>query len=199
MSVNVLVIPEDFRKDQYVLKPLVERLMQDVVSKPRVRVCCDPLLGGVDQATRWDRIQEIVDRYRGMTKVFLLIVDRDGEPDRTKALAGLESRAAALLEGTAAVFLAENAWQEVEVWILAGMTDLPKDWKWADIRAERDPKESYFEPYVRLRGLQDILQSGRDVLAREAAARYKRVRQLCPEDLGRLEGRLRDALGELSV
>ena len=37
---NVLVVPEDFRNDQYILKPLFERLLQSV-GKPhaRVRVC----------------------------------------------------------------------------------------------------------------------------------------------------------------
>lgn len=48
---NVLVIPEDFRKDQYLLRPLFVRLMR-ALGRPnaRVAVCQDPLLGGVNEA-----------------------------------------------------------------------------------------------------------------------------------------------------
>ena len=48
---NVLVIPEDFRKDQYILKRLFRRLFQDL-GKPaaHVVVCQDPLLGGIGEA-----------------------------------------------------------------------------------------------------------------------------------------------------
>jgi hypothetical protein len=48
MSLNVLVIPEDFRKDQYILAPLMRRLLAEI-GKPnaRVEVCRDPLLGGI--------------------------------------------------------------------------------------------------------------------------------------------------------
>ncbi len=68
---NVLIIPEDFRKDQYILKPIVEALMA-AIDKPHanVRVCQDPLLGGVAEALKWDRIKEILSRYQGMVQVF---------------------------------------------------------------------------------------------------------------------------------
>lgn len=58
---RVLVIPEDFRKDQYMLLPIVKAMM-GAIGKPRanVVVCKDPLLGGVDQATNWDRLKGIV-------------------------------------------------------------------------------------------------------------------------------------------
>jgi hypothetical protein len=54
---NVLIIPEDFRKDQYVVKPIIQRMFV-AVGKPnaKVRVCLDPLMGGVREATRWARI-----------------------------------------------------------------------------------------------------------------------------------------------
>ncbi len=50
---NILIIPEDFRKDQYILKPLFTRLFRSI-GKPRVRIeiCRDPLLGGVGEALR---------------------------------------------------------------------------------------------------------------------------------------------------
>jgi len=58
---NVLVIPEDFRKDQYMLKPIVMAMMKEVGKpKARVRVCQDPLLGGISEALKWERIEEIM-------------------------------------------------------------------------------------------------------------------------------------------
>ena len=85
-------------------------------------------------------------------------------------------------------FVAENAWQEVEV-CLAGH-DLPKEWKWQAIRSEVNPKEAYFEPFARQRGVIDLPAQGRKMLAREAARNYKRVHDRCPEDVVALEDRL---------
>ena len=50
---NVVIIPEDSRKDKYILKPLFERLFRSL-GKPsaRVRVCEDPVLGGVSEALK---------------------------------------------------------------------------------------------------------------------------------------------------
>ncbi len=74
---NVLVIPEDFRYDQYILKPLFERLFATLGRRRvRIRVCQDPLLGGVDEALKSERIREVVDQHRGMTDIFILCVGR---------------------------------------------------------------------------------------------------------------------------
>ncbi len=80
MSLKVLVIPEDFRKDQYILGPLVRQLFKEVgKQRARVRICLEPLMGGVDQALDWQQIDEVIDMYP-IVDVFLLLVDRDGEP-----------------------------------------------------------------------------------------------------------------------
>ncbi len=70
---RVLIIPEDFRKDQYILKPIFERLFR-AIGRPRahIEVCQEPLLGGVDEALKSDRISEIVSFYP-MTGVFDVI------------------------------------------------------------------------------------------------------------------------------
>jgi hypothetical protein len=186
---KVIVIPEDFRKDQYILKPIIEAMLA-AVGKPRanVRICQDPLLGGVAEALKWERIGKILDRYRGMVHVFLLIVDRDGKEGRRTSLDNLEGKAAEVLpEGN--VFLAENAWQEVEVWLLAGLS-LPTNWRWQEIRREVNPKEVYFEPLARDRGVMGGPGQGRKTLAREAAGNYGRIRSRCPEDIVALETKL---------
>jgi hypothetical protein len=180
--VNVFIILEDFRKDQYVVAPIVKRMLAET-GKPNanVRVCFDPSFGGIAEAMKWERIKEVLDRYRGMVDVFLLVVDRDGKAGRRKALHGLERKAAAEL-GTQKVLFAENAWQEIEVWALAGQR-LPKGWQWRQIRSERHPKERYFEPLAARRGLTDEPGQGRKTMGLEAAANYRRVRSRCPEDV----------------
>jgi hypothetical protein len=186
---NVLIIPEDFRKDQFMLKPIVAAMLDWLGVAARVRVCQDPLLGGVTEALKWERIEDIIEQYSWKVQLFLLCVDRDGQEGRRAALNRLEDKAAAILPA-GRLLLAENAWQEIEVWVLAGH-DLPKEWEWHAIRAERDVKEAYYQPYARLRGVINSPSEGRRKLAEEAAGRYIRVRQFCPEDIGALEARIR--------
>lgn len=187
MSFRVMIIPEDFTRDQYVLKPIVAAMFEAIGRKAKVEVCQNPRLRGVSQALDWEQVHAIVDRYRAMFQCFLLIVDRDADPHRRIALDNLEQRA--LDAFPAARFLAENAWQEVEVWCLAGH-DL-EGVSWEDVRAERDPKERYFVPLARRRGLLDAPGQGRRQLSEEAARSYARLRQLCREDLWALEERVR--------
>lgn len=187
---NVLVIPEDFRKDQYILKPILTAVFA-AIGRPRARItiCKDPLLQGVSEALKKERLAEIFDEYRGMVDVFVLAVDRDGEETRRTVLDERESWSRTLL-GQDRVLFAENAWQELEVWLLAGLA-LPVSWKWSALRADRDPKERYFRPLAKERGLLDAPGEGRRPLAIEAARHYDRIRQLCPEDVAVLEDRLR--------
>ena len=194
---NVLIIPEDFRKDQHILKPVISKLLSSA-GKPRAKlqVCLDPLLGGVGEAMKWERIEEIIDMYP-MVQLFLLIVDRDGKSGRRVALDGLEKKAdlkfAALDPESSRKLLAENAWQEIEVWALAGV-DMPKDWAWKDVRAEPNPKEIYFEKLAEQRGLSNEPGQGRVTLGREAAQNYSRIKSLCKEDVVALEKRVRHFL-----
>ncbi|AKT42767.1 hypothetical protein [Chondromyces crocatus] len=75
-----------------------------------------------------------------------------------------------------------------EVWLLAGH-DLPKDWGWQDVRSHEHPKEAYYRPFAKSRGVLEEPAEGRGVLAKEAASRYARIRSLCPE-VAALEARL---------
>ncbi len=192
---NILVIPEDFRNDQYILKPIVKAMFKHL-GKPNAKiiVCQNPLLGGIVQAKNWQQIEEILHLYEGMVDIYLLLVDRDGEAGRRAVLDNIEANAKNILS-TNRVLFAENAWQELEVWALAGCHNLPKEWNWKDIRSERDSKEKYFEPYAKSSGLLDEPGEGRTTLGREAGANYQRVRKLCPEDIVSLEDKLRQYLG----
>lgn len=186
---RVLVIPEDFRKDQYILEPIFSRLFRNIGRpRARVRVCQDPLLGGVTEAMKAERLSEIFERYDAMIDVFILCVDRDGNEGRRQ---GLDQREQEF--GDDRVFIAENAWEELETWVLAGV-DLPTDWRWADVRAEVQVKERYFDVLVGQRELGDYPGGGRKPLAEEAAQRIPAIRQKCPEDFDALAQRLQAAV-----
>ena len=128
---KVLVIPEDFRQDQYILKPIFSRLFNSLgIRNSQVRICQDPRLGGVVEALKPDRIEKIVERYP-MVDIFVLCVDRDRKQGRRQRLDQIET----LIEKEGTRFLAVNAWEEIETWVLAGLS-LPTEWKWLEVRAE---------------------------------------------------------------
>ena len=189
MSTRVLIVPEDVRKDQYLLKPLFDRLFQSLgKSTARVEVCQDPRLGGVFEALKTERLAEIVQQYRHMIDLFVLCVDRDGNANRRQRLDQIEKEFDHEL-----VFLAENAWEELEAWTLAGLT-LPDDWRWSDVRAAVDVKNRYFDELARRRGLSDAPGGGRKRLGEEAARRIDAIRQKCPEDFDDLARRIQAVL-----
>ena len=195
---NVLIILEDFVNDESMVLPIV-RAMMTAIGKPkaRVTVCKNPRLRGHAEALRWEKIQEILLRYGGMTDLFLVCVDRDGNEDRRAKLDGLEKKAQEFLSEkyqSPKKFLGENAWQELEVWVLAGCDGLPKGWKWSEIRAERKSKTGYFIQFAEQRSLLEARCQGRGILAEEAANRYDRIRKLCPEDIGSLETNIQEWL-----
>ena len=185
---NVMIIPEDFQNDQYILKPLFSRLFRNIgIPSVEVLICYNPRLRGVAEALNSDRLAQIVQRYGGMMDAFILCVDRDGVTGRRDRLDQIEQEF-----GNALIFLAENAREEIETWVLAGL-DLPSDWRWTDVRAEVDVKERYFEPLVARRGLADSLGHGRKALGEEASRRIVAIRQKCPEDFDYLARRLESA------
>ena len=182
---NILIIPEDFRKDQYMLRPLFSRLVRSF-SRPSIHilVCHDPLLGGFGEALKSERIEEIIEKYEGMIDIFVLCIDRDGVVGRRRRLDRLEAEF-----GNDLPFLAENAWEEIETWVLAGL-QLPNAWRWVDVRAEVDVKERYFAELAAQRGLSNEPDGGRKVLGEEASRRIAAIRQKCPEDFDALAWRL---------
>ena len=142
---------------------------------------------GVDEALKSSRIEEVIERYP-MVHIFILCVDRDGRPGRRHRLDEIEAE----FDATQ-TFLAENAWEELETWVLAGV-DLPNNWNWSDLRGEIDVKELYFEPLVARLGLSDSPGGGRKALGEAASQRIRAIRQKCPEDFDSLATRLQQVL-----
>ena len=142
------------------------------------------MLGSVDEVLKSSRVAEVVVRHRGVVHIFILCVDRDGKVGRRRRLDQIESEF-----GNSRVLLTENAWEELETWVLAGL-DLPSDWEWDTVRAEVHVKERYFEPLVARLGLADRAGAGRKPMGEQAARRIGAIRQKCPEDFDRLARRL---------
>ncbi|MCC7491290.1 MAG: hypothetical protein IT204_03035 [Fimbriimonadaceae bacterium] len=197
MSLKVLAIPEDGRYDQYIVRPLLQGLLASL-GKPSAKVLVHSGCGGYADLLRWECLQEIVQQYRGMVDLFVVCVDRDGDPNRRAVLNGLEDQATKLLaDRPGQQLIGVEAWQEVEVWFLAAVDDLPRDWPWVALRDERDSKERYFEPFM----------DGQDPKWREKAdhglrdwaaqikARTTRVGALCDE-VAALRDRLQDSLDQ---
>ena len=182
---KVLAIPEDFRKDQYLLKPILARLFRSLGrSNARITICQDPLLGGVAEALKSERLREVVERYP-MVDVMILCVDRDGRAGRRQRLDQIEEE----FSDEDRAFLAQCAWEELETWVLAGL-DLPVGWQWADVRREVNVKDVYFNELARQRGVADGPGGGRKHFGEEAAGRVGVIRQKCPEDFDRLARRI---------
>jgi hypothetical protein len=191
MSFNVLVIPEDFTKDEHILKPLIERILEDCGRKAQIQVCRNPNFQGVQRALNLDALRAVIALYP-MVHLFVLFVDRDGEGGRKQRTDQIERTLSSEL-GPKAVFVAEVAWQEVEVFILAGL-NLPSDWRWTEIRADSHVKNTFFKRLVTLRGTTRDPHEGRKRLMSESIANWQRIKSRCPEDIGSLISRLQIGL-----
>ena len=174
---NVLEIPEDFRKDQFILLPIISAMFTKLEKPAIVEVLKDPLIGGIGEALKIELLEEVVRDNQWKVDLFLLCVDWDSDAGRRLALDRLEQHFATKL-GPGKFLAAENAWQELEVWLLAGH-DLPADWNWQEIREERNPKEAYFMKMAAARGLQNDPGEGRKTMGIEAARKYRRIHSRC--------------------
>jgi hypothetical protein len=186
---RVRIIPEGVQTDHLILRPLFNAMFGHL-GKPHAKIDIhSPEVRGFDAVRNPDHIQEIIAEFPTVD-LFVLCVDRDGEPHRREALNDLERKIRKVLRRPR-LFLAEHAWQEVEVWALAGISwKLKPRWSWEAIRSERDSKEIYFEPIAKARGLFGSPGQGRRELGEEAARNYPKVRQNCPE-VRDLEDRIR--------
>ncbi|HEX3017161.1 MAG TPA: hypothetical protein VHP31_04835 [Caproicibacter sp.] len=187
MSYNVLIIPEDFTKDEHILKPLVEKIFQEINHRANVRVCRNPRLTGLSQCMNYDNISHIISMYP-MVDLYLLLVDRDGDENRRIRLNNLENRVNDSLTNNKK-FMAENFYQEVEVIALAGQT-LPTEWSWQDVRQEPNPKEKYFIPFTKLNNYYCHPYNGRKLIMQRSLLNWRRMRSLCPEDVETLISRI---------
>ena len=170
---RVLIIPEDPTLDQYILKPIVERIFADLGRSARIDVLVDSFLTGAAEALDATVIDDVLQDYR-MIDLFLLMVDRDC--DRKNHTAKAAQRQAEHPNKLIAVV----AWQEIEVWALALHRDALAH-KWPEVRAHCDPKEAYFDALVVEQKWLTTVGKGRKRAMRELGAGWKGFNTLCPE------------------
>lgn len=199
MSYTTFVVCEDHTLDQYVVTPIIKQLLASV-GKPRakVKVVTNPRLTGI--ADVLEQFAELVERYAPLGDAVLFSVDLDGEDgsegNRNRMLQ-FSSRLGDLDEVLRSKVFVVLAVQEVEVWCIWGSrSDLPV--AWPVVRAERDPKELYFEPLLK-DGEEKLPDRGRKRLVAEALSQgWASLKAGCPE-LEQLENEIRHSLSPAEV
>lgn len=170
---KVLVIPEDPTYDQYVLKPIVERIFKSLGRTARIDVLRDPRLKGVSQALAPEVIARIVERFP-MIDLFLVLVDRDGDAERRAA------QGETLEEAYRGRLITCFAIEEIEVWMLALHRDRLSV-SWREVRAERHPKERFAEPFLAQHAPRLGPGRGRKWAMRALGPQWQGVLKVCPE------------------
>lgn len=170
---KVLIIPEDPTLDQHILKPIVERIFADLACPARVEVLRDPHISGAAQALDAEQVRGIVEDNK-MIDLFLLLVDRDC--DRVHH----EAKALARQADHPERLIAALAWQEVEVWALALHRD-ELGTPWPTVRADCDPKEAYFDPFIARKGWTETVGKGRKRAMRDLGQGWRGMLEVCPE------------------
>lgn len=184
MSFRVLVIPEDPTHNGYILKPLVERMLEEIgKSNAQVLVLPNPRLTGYDHAVR--AIEEELPQRYGFYDLWLFLPDAD----RAGGVAKLETKMRA--RGVRLICCAAKP--EVEAWVVAGHRDVLTG-KWSELRENPRFKEEVFAPFLQKFGDPRAAGGGRDRLIRAALGNYRGLLAVCPE-LADLEQRIAAALG----
>lgn len=181
---RILIIPEDPRLDQFILKPIVEAIFKDLKRVASVQVLQNPRLRSVDQALDPTMLGGIINSYP-QEDLFLLLLDRDCDQNRINRVGAREHETGGIgkwLIGCLAI-------EEVEMWALAiYQGKLPVSWQ--EMRQECDPKETYFHPLIERLGLQTAVGRGRKHIMKSLSGQYSRLLQLCPE-IAELRNRIR--------
>ena len=174
MSFNVLVIPEDPTLNGHILKPLVERILQDS-GKPnaKVRVMDKPRVRGYGQAVRAVR-DTLPHRYKFFD---LCLFFPDADSAGADAMDSLEAD----LDAHGITLFCCRAQPEVEIYAcVAFRVDLPVAWN--DARNHPRLKEKLFEPLRSNLGSQRRAPGGgRKLMIERSLQNLQLLYQLCPE------------------
>jgi hypothetical protein len=185
MSFRLALVCEDPRKDQYIARPILQRLLVEI-GKPKgtVEVITKPKLRGISFVRALGC--EILRDYGPIVDVVVFVIDADGEDGGE----GRGNRKATFLNllracprfGEKAVVVCGI--QEVEVWALWG-TRQALGVRWEEVRANPHPKEAYFEAVL---AQEDSTQPGEGrvrLVAQSLRSGWASLVQGCPE-LGEL-------------
>jgi hypothetical protein len=170
LSCKVLIVPEDPTYNGHILKPLIQRMLEQC-GKPNAKesVLSEPRLQGDNHAK--EKLPEIQDRYQQHLDLILFLVDADGK-DRAGEFARLE--------GATTKLICAAAVQEVEIWLLAGHADKLGQ-PWQEVRQNISVKEQIFALFLATHGEPRRYGEGRDILMKQALENYQGILQRCPE------------------
>lgn len=180
---KVLVIPEDQENDQYIVKPVLERLFEDLGLSAQVTILPEPRLRGDQDALDRQLIAQIVTDRAPMTDLFLLVIDRDCNREKH------EQRLQARVAEHGAKMLGVLAVQEIECWMMALHEPSALGARWQEIRDHCDSKEAYAEPLLAKLGSLGP-GGGRKAAMRALKSNWKRLLDRC-EELQDLRERIR--------
>jgi hypothetical protein len=180
--VRILIILEDPTLDQYVVKPIVEKLLEHIELTARVDVLQDPHLRGVEDALDPEILREIVEE-NPMVDAFVLVVDRDC--NRTNNETRVRHREVEMGNKLIGCLARE----EVEVWMLGLLPRNALPAPWREIRAECDPKQRYAEPFLAAQGWSTDVGRGRKRAMDALRGDLRRLLTRCDE-LVELQNRL---------
>lgn len=173
MSFRVLVIPEDPTNNGYILKPLMQAILEDVGKpKAKVTVLTNPKVEGYDAAVKAIR-GELAERY-GYWDLWIFMPDADlAEAD---AMRQLEDELAA----RKIRLLCCPAQPEVEVYACVPYRGEIKE-GWEQARKDKNFKENVFEPLLAKHGDARRAGKGRDWMIAEALQNLEALYKFCPE------------------
>ena len=184
MSTRVLVIPEDPTNNGYILKPVVEMVMEEV-GRPRARVAVltNPRLRGYDHAVRAIH-NELAVRYRHRD-LWLFFPDADrATPDAMKYLEDS-------LKSEDITLLCCPARPEVEIYACVAYRDAIGI-RWQVARNHTTFKETVFEPLLNAHG-DKRPGGGRGRMTKQSLANRQSFFSRCPE-IAKLRDRIERAL-----
>lgn len=151
MSTKVVIACENHLNDRYILEPVVTAALQAIgVASPRVTTITNPQMSGF--TTLLSNVCAIIHRYHKTVSALVIAFDLDGEdgqdgrPDRLVRV----SNKLASCDSEAQNVVLLGCQMEAEVYAIWGHRAATGA-SWAEIRAERDPKEFYFDALLNQR------------------------------------------------
>jgi hypothetical protein len=183
--VRVLVVCEDPTHDQYIVKPVLQRLLKDVRPAASVEVLPDARLGGIDDLLR-ELPAIVADNWK--LDLFVVIADRDG--DRRNNTTRTQDAAARATAGGGKPVVACCAVEEVETWMLALYRN-EVGALWTTVRADCDVKDRA-EAFLKRKEFGGPGR-GRKAAMRALSGQWQGLLQLCDE-IGVLRDRIAAAL-----
>lgn len=186
MTYRVLLVLEDFVKDRFVVKPVVEAIFANLDAQARVEIY--PVkMGGWMKALDKNELTRIATVEKSSN---LIIVACDRDCNRNNVIEKAQAREAEL----AGRLLVCLAIEEIETWLMwLHKDDDEMSASWGDIRAHCDPKEAYAEPFLKAKGWTGGPDDGRKSAMKALAQRSRGLIESCEEIAG-LRQKIKDML-----